>query len=147
MKNKALKITITDGDDGSSPGTFRTVSRRRSRRGTFRKGFWRRYIVAVARKGLNKSTCPNRCKEFKECVQCLVFKTGSITPEECIANCTFELTVMDVVEDRENPDKIFCAYFDEDDCRFTYIYSYDKEDKIVIKAKKERECPQPVNFL
>ncbi|XP_046688535.1 integrin beta-PS-like, partial [Homalodisca vitripennis] len=44
------------------------------------------------------STCPNRCKEFKECVQCLVFKTGSITPEECIANCTFELTVMDVVE-------------------------------------------------
>ncbi|KAG8333107.1 glutamate dehydrogenase [Homalodisca vitripennis] len=33
MKNKALKITITDGDDGSSPGTFR-------------KGFWRRCIVA-----------------------------------------------------------------------------------------------------
>ncbi|KAG8334306.1 hypothetical protein J6590_093502 [Homalodisca vitripennis] len=30
MKNKALKITITDGDDGSSPGTFRKVSRRRS---------------------------------------------------------------------------------------------------------------------
>ncbi|XP_046678492.1 LOW QUALITY PROTEIN: integrin beta-PS-like [Homalodisca vitripennis] len=25
------------------------------------------------------STCPNRCKEFKECVQCLVYKTGSIT--------------------------------------------------------------------
>ena len=43
-------------------------------------------------------TCPGRCLEFKECVQCQVYKTGKLTEEECARNCTFVPRVIDVVE-------------------------------------------------
>lgn len=43
-------------------------------------------------------TCPGRCTEFKECVQCLVYKTGPLTEEECSANCTFVPTLVENVE-------------------------------------------------
>lgn len=33
-------------------------------------------------------TCSGRCLEFKECVQCQMYKTGPLTEDEC-ANCTF----------------------------------------------------------
>ena len=35
---------------------------------------------------------------YKPCVQCQVFKTGELTPEECLDNCTqFNSTIVDVV--------------------------------------------------
>jgi hypothetical protein len=43
-------------------------------------------------------TCPGRCLEFKECVQCQVYKTGAFSEEECASNCTFTPSVVDVVE-------------------------------------------------
>jgi len=93
-------------------------------------------------------TCPGRCKEFKECVQCQVYKTGPLTPEECATNCSFvPISVVEVVEDREDLDENFCAYYDEDDCRFAYVYSYDEKGKVFIKAQQERECPPQVYIL
>jgi len=40
-----------------------------------------------------------------------------------------------------------CAYYDADDCRFAYVYSYDQSGKIEIRAQKERECPPQVHFM
>lgn len=51
------------------------------------------------------------------------------------------------VSDKEDLDENFCAYYDEDDCRFAYVYSYDEKGKIVIKAQKDRECPPHVYIL
>jgi len=40
-----------------------------------------------------------------------------------------------------------CSYYDADDCRFAYVYSYDQSGKIEIRAQKERECPPQVYFM
>ncbi|XP_013793205.2 integrin beta-PS-like, partial [Limulus polyphemus] len=33
-------------------------------------------------------TCPGLCEDLKECVQCIMFKSGPLTTEEC-TNCSF----------------------------------------------------------
>lgn len=40
-----------------------------------------------------------------------------------------------------------CSYYDKEDCRFTYVYSYDQSGKIIIRAQEERECPPQVYFM
>lgn len=47
----------------------------------------------------------------------------------------------------EEKDENMCAYYDADDCRFAYVYSYDQSGKIEIRAQKERECPPQVHFM
>lgn len=34
-------------------------------------------------------TCPGRCLELRDCVQCQVHNAGPLTEEECASNCTF----------------------------------------------------------
>lgn len=51
------------------------------------------------------------------------------------------------ISDKEDLDENFCAYYDEDDCRFAYIYKYDEKGKVVIIAQQERECPEQVYVL
>lgn len=43
-------------------------------------------------------TCPGRCQEFKYCIQCLVHKTGPLSPEECMLNCTIKPEIVEVAE-------------------------------------------------
>lgn len=40
-----------------------------------------------------------------------------------------------------------CSYYDNDDCRYTYVYYYDQNGKIRIRAQEKRECPIPVHFM
>ncbi|XP_077302935.1 position-specific antigen beta subunit myospheroid isoform X2 [Arctopsyche grandis] len=90
-------------------------------------------------------TCTGRCAEFKECVQCQVYKTGPLVDNGC-NNCTFTPTSIKVVEAHEEKDEHLCAYYDEDDCRFAFVYSYDENEKVLIRAQENRECP-PTVFL
>ncbi|KAK6631132.1 hypothetical protein RUM43_014228 [Polyplax serrata] len=92
-------------------------------------------------------TCPGRCLEFKECVQCQVYKTGPLTPEECAANCTFIPTTAEVIEANEERDENLCAYYDEEDCRFAYVYGYDELGKVYVRAQEKRDCPPKVYIL
>ncbi|XP_073971192.1 position-specific antigen beta subunit myospheroid isoform X1 [Rhodnius prolixus] len=92
-------------------------------------------------------TCPGRCQELKECVQCQVHKTGPLTEEECATNCTFVPEVVKTIEVDESKDENLCSYIDEEDCHFVYVYSYDEKGKIVVRAKKERQCPPEVFIL
>lgn len=47
----------------------------------------------------------------------------------------------------EEKDENLCAYFDEDDCRFAYVYYYDENNKVMIRALNDRECPPKVMIL
>lgn len=40
-----------------------------------------------------------------------------------------------------------CAYFDEEDCRFAYVYGYGEDGKVYVKAQEERECPAEIFVL
>jgi integrin beta 1 len=41
----------------------------------------------------------------------------------------------------EDKDENLCAFYDEDDCRFAYVYAWDETGKIVVRAQEQRECP------
>jgi integrin beta 1 len=34
-------------------------------------------------------TCPGRCADLKECVQCQIYKNGPLTADECSTNCSY----------------------------------------------------------
>ncbi|XP_018335576.1 integrin beta-PS isoform X1 [Agrilus planipennis] len=92
-------------------------------------------------------TCSDRCEEFKICVQCQQYKTGPLNEDECRLNCTkFTPIGVDVVEVTKEHEYL-CAYYDEDDCRFSYVYYLDEHNKIQIRAQQERECPPKVFLL
>lgn len=93
-------------------------------------------------------TCPGRCAEFAECVQCQVHKTGPLAKDDlCATNCTlFTPTEVEKIEIDEAKDEHMCTFYDEEDCRYFFAYS-DKGDKVTVRAQKERDCPAKVFML
>ncbi|KAJ8878260.1 hypothetical protein PR048_018837 [Dryococelus australis] len=89
-----------------------------------------------------------KCLEFRDCIQCLMYKTGPIDNEEdCASNCTaFSPQPVKTVKADEDKYEFLCTYYDEDDCRFAYMYTY-KDHKLVVMAQEERECPPEINIL
>jgi Integrin beta tail domain/Integrin beta cytoplasmic domain len=94
-------------------------------------------------------TCSGRCQEFKDCVQCQMYKTGLLAKDDdCAANCTlFTPIAVEKVEIEDEKDEHICTFYDEDDCRFQFIYNDREEGKIVVRAQQDRECPPKVFML
>lgn len=46
----------------------------------------------------------------------------------------------------ESNDENLCTYYDEDDCRFSYVYSF-QNNEVQIRAQQELECPPKVFLL
>ncbi|KAI8124086.1 Integrin beta-PS [Lucilia cuprina] len=68
----------------------------------------------------------NRCHELKDCVQCQIFKTG--------------FSKIDITEEN------ICTFYDENDCKFTFKYSEDK-DIVEVYAELQLKCsPQALIF-
>jgi len=42
---------------------------------------------------------------------------------------------------------VLCAYYDEDDCRFAYVYTYSDNNTLIVRAQEERECPPEIHVL
>ncbi|XP_045106617.1 integrin beta-PS-like isoform X2 [Portunus trituberculatus] len=90
--------------------------------------------------------CKGKCLPYKPCVQCQVFKTGELTPEECLDNCTqFNSTIVDVVVEEEG--ERLCTFFDENDCRFKFVYGYDEFKEPVVRVQEVLECPPELDLL
>ncbi|XP_066139995.1 integrin beta-PS isoform X1 [Euwallacea fornicatus] len=95
-------------------------------------------------------TCPDRCLEFRDCVQCQMYQKGPLKkPSDCSANCTNVPVpvAVDKVEAIEENNEYLCHYTDEDHCQFTYVYYYDIERKLHIRAQEERTCPPEIFVL
>ncbi|XP_045025979.1 integrin beta-PS isoform X1 [Daphnia magna] len=90
-------------------------------------------------------TCPSKCPEYTPCIQCQVFESGKLTKEEC-ANCSFTPVEVDVVKE-EFPSDRQCWFYDDDDCRVTFVYGYDDEGEFVVRVQKTKECPPVLNIL
>jgi integrin beta 1 len=86
-------------------------------------------------------TCSGRCQEFKDCVQCQMYKTGPLAKEEdCAANCTqFTPIGVEKVEVEDEKDEHICTFYDEDDCRFQFIYNDREEGKIIVRAQQVKK--------
>lgn len=52
-----------------------------------------------------------------------------------------------LISANEENDENLCAYYDDEDCRFAYVYAYDEQGKVYVRAQKEKECPPEVYIL
>ncbi|CAL4140762.1 unnamed protein product, partial [Meganyctiphanes norvegica] len=92
-------------------------------------------------------TCKGKCVAYKACVQCQIFETGELTQEECWTNCTlFNATAVPVAEVEEEGERL-CTFFDENDCRFTFVYGYDVNKEPVVRVQQTLECPPKLDIL
>lgn len=101
-------------------------------------------------------TCQGRCSELKECVECLAYRTGTLASDEgadgvdtCQSNCTkFVPIALGPVPVEEKPHEHQCTFYDEDGCKFVFVYTDETADeKLVVRAQEERDCPKPVYVL
>lgn len=44
----------------------------------------------------------------------------------------------------ESKDENLCAFSDEEDCKYAFVYTYDDKGVLVVRAQKERQCPSEV---
>lgn len=93
-------------------------------------------------------TCSGRCYEFKDCVQCQMYKKGPLSETECATNCTLftPQSVETVVVDEEAGEHL-CIFYDEDDCRFEFTYTDNYEKGVTVRAKEKLDCPPKVFML
>ncbi|KAK2720272.1 hypothetical protein QYM36_004226 [Artemia franciscana] len=90
-------------------------------------------------------TCPGKCLEYKACVQCQVFNSGELKGDDC-RNCTFVPISVDVAQP-ENDDEKLCSFYDDDNCRFTFVYGYGENGEPVVRVQKTKECPPILDIL
>ncbi|XP_067007319.2 integrin beta-PS isoform X2 [Anabrus simplex] len=92
-------------------------------------------------------TCPGgHCMELRDCVECLVYKTG-----ECVDPCeNLNITINDVVdeltEEDADEDKHFCPLPDGSSCTIIFIYQ-EKDGLMNVTAQREKECRGVGNVL
>lgn len=92
-------------------------------------------------------TCSGRCHELKDCVQCQMYRTGPLAAQLlCIQNCTkFVPEADNIIGVDEENDEHLCTFYDEDDCRFQFIYQENyKSELLKVRAHTERQCPPKV---
>lgn len=94
-------------------------------------------------------TCGGLCHRFKDCVQCQMYNTGPLAASGlCAESCTkIAITVADKIEADELTDEHLCTFYDDDNCRFQFVYI--EFDALEVRAQRERECPVRVsiNFM
>lgn len=70
-------------------------------------------------------------------------------PDLCAANCSIQATPIDVETLEADTDKgdHFCTFYDENDCKFEFIYNDNDVKNITISAKSKLECPTEIFIL
>ncbi|CAG5121732.1 unnamed protein product [Candidula unifasciata] len=86
-------------------------------------------------------TCAPQCSEYIDCAQCKAHGTGKYNKEECETDCQ-KLTI-EVVDTLDSGKGIrHCDGIDVDGCTFFFTYEYTKDNAVLIKAQKTKECPK-----
>ncbi|XP_063601082.1 tenascin-X-like [Penaeus indicus] len=89
-------------------------------------------------------TCKGKCSQYKSCVQCQAFGTGDLSEEECMDQCTLFTFTVGKVASAETEDERLCTFFDENECRFTFVYGYDEDRHPFVRVQQTLECPPGV---
>lgn len=69
-------------------------------------------------------------------------------PDLCAKNCTlFVPKGVEVLEVNEEEGDHSCIFYDENDCRFEFVYNDSNLDDIKVAAKEKLECPTEIFIL
>jgi protocadherin alpha len=79
-----------------------------------------------------------------------MYKTGPLKDEtECAKNCSTLFTPIEeetiVVDDDQ--DEHLCVFYDDDDCKYQFVYSEKEPNTLRVRAQKERDCPPKVFII
>ncbi|KAJ8313535.1 hypothetical protein KUTeg_008096 [Tegillarca granosa] len=89
-------------------------------------------------KGNSPGECKEVCREYKDCVECTVHRTGVYDVEECKINCEYDLNIT-IVEQLPVKTKI-CQFKDQNDCVFHFSYEYGSSSDLHILALRKKDC-------
>jgi len=82
-----------------------------------------------------------------------MYKKGLLkNPDDCAKNCTLFVPIsVETVDYDEDKDEHLCTFYDEDDCRYQFIYSETVEKNgtvtLHVRAQEHPECPPKVFLL
>jgi len=85
--------------------------------------------------------CRGKCDDLSPCVECIVWKSGEFSEEECTEKCAINITTERSLGD--NP----CIFQDKDGCTFRFTYSFDAQNRPIVVVLKDKECPQAADLL
>lgn len=96
--------------------------------------------------------CPtcSRCNEFQECVQCQIHKTGPMGGSSalCTKNCQlFMAESVETLHMNEDDGDHLCISYDQNKCRFEFVYNDNNPKDIKVAANVKRECPAEISIL
>lgn len=83
-------------------------------------------------------TCPGKCRQYKECIRCRVFNTGTYSKEECSEKCplVYLVDLLDENEIKNDEDTNLCKFIDDDDdLHFFFSYTYTDSNEIRLTAQ------------
>ncbi|KAK2570400.1 Integrin beta-PS [Acropora cervicornis] len=90
-------------------------------------------------------SCVGKCSQNKNCVQCLVFKSGQLSADQCKSRCKdFKIEEVDELSPEMGER---CTFRDSDDCSFTFSYKENPGKDIKIFVQKEKVCPKEAEAL
>lgn len=93
-------------------------------------------------------TCAAKCRDFKDCVQCEVYGTGPLSKKQglCKENCTniFSLVKVETLGEIQSEEEQFCTVYDENLCRFDFIYNDRDEKQIIVRTDQTLICSPKV---
>ncbi|CAH1183280.1 unnamed protein product [Phaedon cochleariae] len=94
-------------------------------------------------------SCPaQRCEELRHCVECQAYKSGIYNGTLCDAQCTtFTTEILDTLGTDDNQEIKKCRIPDNDRCIINFEYYYDQDNKLVVRASREKICAPPPNVL
>ncbi|XP_046354851.1 integrin beta-1-like isoform X2 [Haliotis rufescens] len=87
-------------------------------------------------------SCPGPCQRLMPCVQCFVFASGSLTPEQCNTRCgVLGIEIVDdvAVQERDGPNYRLCMLRDEDNCLMKFAY-LDTRIRRSVRVERNRMC-------
>ena len=96
-------------------------------------------------------TCPGKCEEWKACVQCQAFNSGElfeqvdeVGTDKC-SQCPFTPILVDKAEDMVQNDERLCTFFDDDYCRFSFVYGFRSTGELKVWVQEAKQCPVVVD--
>ncbi|KAJ7384198.1 Integrin beta-1 [Desmophyllum pertusum] len=85
-------------------------------------------------------SCAGKCSLNKDCVQCLVFKSGVISSGDCKTRCKdFKINEVDELAPEMGER---CTFKDDDDCSFSFSYKENPGKDVTISVQRRESLSQ-----
>jgi integrin beta 1 len=88
---------------------------------------------------------------LKACVQCQAFESGELFEQvdefgtDKCSQCPFTPILVERAEDLVQNDERLCTFFDDDYCRFSFVYGFRNTGELQVWVQETKQCPAVVD--